>query len=131
MTTEDIKVPQGEVLKELWSKGFSFEKVTLLKDTGLTANLQPGQVLEASSTKYVVCTTGASAACVLMEEVSYEDLVAADVKAMVLMRGPAVLEQDFLTITSAQLTAAIAALKALSPPIIVRDGALTWTEQTA
>ncbi len=86
---------------------------TIKQNAGATAGLPAGQVLQDDGGKHVVCTTGASANGVLVDAVSLADLKAGDVKAAVLMRGPALVKSAGLTIDSAQLADALTALAAL------------------
>lgn len=103
-------VLKGEVLGEL---RFCRAAVTVEQDADATARLPVGQVLEASSTKEVACATGASANAVLLEPVELADLKAGDCVRAALVRGPAVVDSDNLTIAAAQKTAALAALAVL------------------
>jgi hypothetical protein len=108
--TEPRKV--SDVVRWEVENRFCRKVVTLLKDTD-APDLDVGQVLEASSTKYVICTTGSSANAILLERVLAADLNAADVTAVALVNGPAIVAEAGLTIDSAQLAAAKTALAAL------------------
>jgi len=116
---------EGNILSDivLWEAGaevrFCREKVTL-ETAVITADYDIGTVLEASSTKYVKCTTGSSAAAILLEKVTIADLAAGDVSAVALVRGPAVVKKNELKIAAAQLDAAATALKAITGCILAQ-----------
>lgn len=89
-------------------------KLTIAQDADATEGLDVLQVLEASTGKEIVCATGANANAILLEPVTLADLVAGDVSRMCLVRGPALVNTDALTVESNIKTAALAALAALN-----------------
>lgn len=117
----------GDFLAWEVERNYTRETRTIKQNAIATAGLPAGQVLQDDGGKHVVCTTGASANGILVDAVSLDDLKAGDVKAAVLMRGPALVKSAGLTISAAQLAAALAALAALG----IRTSATpTYTTQT-
>jgi hypothetical protein len=114
MDSQTEKAVVSDVVKYMADPNYCMKTVTMLQDAGATADLAVGTVLEASSTKYVAMTTGSSAAAVLMTFITMEDIIAGDVTANALVRGPAVLDYGKMTFRgTAQETDAKAALLVL------------------
>jgi hypothetical protein len=111
--TFDEKVTIGDVVKNEYDYRYCRERVTLLKVAEQVTDLVVGELLEPSSSKFVVVATGASCSAILLEDVEAADLAAADVVALALVRGPAIIDSDRINVTSGQKTTALAALKAL------------------
>ncbi len=105
----------GEVVKFELPLNYNRETITLAQDTDADADLEIGTVLEKSSGKWIPVATASSAAAILLEKVSKESLAAVGgVKALALVRGPAIVDKDNLSVAEgAGLAAVVAALEAL------------------
>ena len=115
-TTENPRI--DDVIFYETPREYCREVITLAQNESATEDLLIGTVLSTSSSKKIACTTGSSTDSILLENVSAEDLASGDVQAVALVRGPAIVVQDALIISSNQLSAAVTALKTLN--IIVR-----------
>jgi hypothetical protein len=93
--------------------GFTRQVLTIDDDADATEGLEVGQVLEASSSKEIVCATGANANAILLKKVSLADLQGGETKRLCLVRGPALVDVDLITVASNIKTAALAALAVL------------------
>ena len=102
----------GEVVKFELPLNYNRESITLKQNQIATADLEIGTVLKyASGWEPVVSGSESSAAAILLEKVSKESLAAVGgVKALALVRGPAIVDKDNLSV---KVDAVVAALKAL------------------
>lgn len=104
----------GEVVKFELPLNYNRETITLAQDTDADADLEIGTVLEKSSGKWIPVATASNAAAILLEKVSKESIAAADVEALALVRGPAIVDKDNLSVAKGvNLDAVVAALEAL------------------
>jgi len=108
--TENIRL--GAVSKWEVPLGYCREVLTIKQDGAATEGLPVGQILEDDSGE-VVCTTGSNADAILLERVELDVLTDGSCSRVCLVRGPAVVDSDQLTIDSAQKSDALAALAAL------------------
>lgn len=104
----------GDVVKMELQYNYCREAEVLAQDLAAEDELPVGQVLEPSGTDLVVCTTGSLASAVLLRKTTAAALVAGDVPVACLVRGPAILDVDQLTIVADELDDAVAALLALA-----------------
>jgi hypothetical protein len=117
----------AEWLVDEWDERYTRTYVTFRNATGATRDFPSGQTLKLSSGKYHAAD-GVSAMAILMEPV-YDLANNTDTTAAVLIRGPALVNVNRLTFelsstdpdTDPDVTAQIASLAALSPPIIAVD----------
>ncbi|HOM61919.1 MAG TPA: head decoration protein [Anaerohalosphaeraceae bacterium] len=102
----------GEVVKFELPLNYNRESITLKQNQNATADLEIGTVLKyASGWEPVVSGSESSAAAILLEKVSKESLAAVGgVKALALVRGPAIVDKDNLSV---KVVAVVAALEAL------------------
>ncbi len=102
----------GEVVKFELPLNYNRESITLKQNQIATADLEIGTVLKyASGWEPVVSGSESSAAAILLEKVSKESLAAVGgVKALALVRGPAIVDKDNLSV---KVVAVVAALEAL------------------
>lgn len=104
----------GEVVKFELPLNYNREAITFVKNTGATADLEIGTVLETDATYgWKVVATPANAKAILLEKVPVEKLVADNVKALALMRGPAIVDKDNLYVGNANRDSVATALTAL------------------
>jgi len=106
----------GEVVKFELPLNYNRESITLKRNQSATADLEIGTVLKyASGWEPVVSGSESSAAAILLEKVSKESLAAVGgVKALALVRGPAIVDKDNLSVAEGvDLDAVVAALEAL------------------
>jgi len=103
----------GEVVKFELPLNYNRETITLAQDTDADADLEIGTVLEKSSGKWIPVATASNAAAILLEKVSKESIAAADVEALALVRGPAIVDKDNLYVGDATLADVATALEAL------------------
>jgi hypothetical protein len=109
--TQTEKKHISDIVKFMIDPRYCIEKVTFAANGGATAGLNCGQVLEASTTNKIACTTEASADSVLLENITLAEAIAGCSK-IAIVRGPALINTDELTHTDS--TAAAAALAALA-----------------
>lgn len=103
----------GDIVKYETPFDYGRKVITIKQVAQATAGLPIGQLLEDAATKAVVVATGADCDAVLLEEVALADLQAGDTLRVALVRGPAVIDSDKVTVAAAQKVAALAALSAL------------------
>jgi len=87
--------------------------VTFDQNPSATTAIEVGTVLQDSEETgyHAACTVGASANAILLQRVSAAELIAGDVDAVALVRGPAIVKSGSLTIGgSGQTAAALSAL---------------------
>jgi len=115
MATLNEGLTIGDVLKaELETpRNYCREVCVLAQDEAAEDDLEIGQALETDTGQKIVLATGANADSILLEKVTAEDLAADDVSALCLVRGPAVVDGNNLTIANGEETDALAALKGL------------------
>lgn len=101
----------ADILKWCVNQAYCLAKVTFAANGSATAAIVAGQVLEASSTNKIPCTTEASADSVLLEHVTVAEAIAGCSK-LAIVRGPAIIDKDALTHTDS--TAAATSLAALA-----------------
>jgi hypothetical protein len=76
--------------------------------------LQPGLILQKDGAKWIPCVDGSSAAGILISVATEADLLTNDVSAVILSRGPAIVDADRLFIDDDnELVDALVALDAL------------------
>ena len=125
----DTIVGIGEWLKS----GFDYpdycvEVLTIKRVVGATDGLVSGECLE-DDTGEIIVATGANCDAILIEPVSLVDLkAAAVVKRACLVRGPAVIDSDHLSVDSGEKADALTALAALDI-VAVNSALATWTTQ--
>lgn len=93
------------------------EVVTFRNPTAGALSFTNGMVTEVSGGKHIPVAVAANAAGVLMENV-YNLAATTDITALVLKRGPALVNEDRLIINGLVLATIMTALAALSPPIL-------------
>ncbi len=117
----------AEVVKMETPFRYGREKLTIKQDGAASAALKVGELLENDS-GYVVVATGANCAAILLEPVTAATLIAGSSTAVCLVRGPAVIDSDNVTVDSGQKAAALAALLVLG--IVSRVQPTKYTEGT-
>jgi len=110
----------GDIVKYETPFDYGRKVITIKQVAAATAGLPIGQLLEDAATKAVAVATGADCDAVLLEEVALADLKAGDTSRVALVKGPAVIDADNVTVAAAQKDAALAALSALG--IVSRVG---------
>lgn len=102
------------LLAELFPElGYCRAEGTIVRDVSATGDYPVGLVLENAVGGYTACTDGDDASAILLERIPQADIVAGNVQAAVLVRGPAIFKTGSLTIAAAELADATAALAAL------------------
>lgn len=110
----------SDVLKWETDSRFCRETITTKIDAGETEDWAVGQVLQVDTGEYKKCIAGSSAAAILLEKIPFATIVAGTSSAVVLLRGPAIVDKAGLVVLSAQEVTAIVALEALE--ILTRTG---------
>jgi len=113
MLEEQARLNDVLLFEERAEFGWCRKAAVLSKNTGATADVEIGTVLENDSGDFVPCTTGANANGILLTHVTQAETIAADVDVIVLYRGPALLKDAGIVVGSTILTAAKAALAIL------------------
>lgn len=123
---EQTRINDVIVYEQAQQHGWCRAVKTIKANAAATAGLEVGQVLE-DDTGLKPVATGANAKAILLEPVDLATLKAGASSRVCLVRGPALVVKEALTITSGQETAALAALKVLgievrSLPVKMNEG---------
>lgn len=100
-----------------WEDSYCREVVTFRNPTAGALSFTNGMVTEIAAGKHIPVATAANAAGILMENVRNLGATT-DTTALILKRGPAVVDEDRLIINGLVLADIMTALAALLPPII-------------
>lgn len=119
-TLTEEKTFQDVLATPLWFPDYSLEVVTFRQASGVTATFLPGLLLEISSGKYIPLATAANAAGILYAPIRSLATVTDFLTAVVLVRGPCLVNYDQLDANGQTLATAVAALKALNVPILTK-----------
>lgn len=100
-----------------YSNEYCFEVVTFRNPTAGVLSFKNGLVTEISAGKHIPVAVAANAAGVLLQDITNLGATT-DTTALVLKRGPALVNEDRLIINGLVLATIMTALAALTPPIL-------------
>lgn len=118
-TKTELKTPQDILCYEAWAD-YTREVVTFRHAVGSTTSFEPGLVTEITSAKHGPVAVAANSAGVLLQRIT--DLATATdlANVLILKRGPAIVNEDQLNVNGLVLASCVAALAALTPPILTK-----------
>lgn len=122
----------SDTLKEVLSVPYSTagNSNAVAQDIAATEDLVAGTPMLLDSGGWVATATGALTEGLLYKTIAKADLIAGDVPSLIVLRGPAIVNEDQINIDGAELADCVAALAALDPPILTIAQGATSTQST-